>query len=132
MTLTPDQLTWTAVSGGREVTRLPSHFVCLNFTVHESDNHQNMGALANWQASAQRFSMTDMSSKVVGRLRSHIDQNFAGRYFVLYNGGSTVLPSVPPYTLLVAFEDPAEASFFSLQFEYLLKKIIEACEKKNK
>ena len=132
MTLTPDQLTWTAVSGGREVTRLPSHFVCLNFTVRDDDdNNQNTGIVAGWNPTSTRLSMSDMSSKVVGRLRSYIDQNFSGRYFVLYNGGSTVLPSVPPYTLLVAFEDPAEASFFSLQFEYLLKKIIEACEKKK-
>jgi len=106
--------------------------VCLNFTVRDDDdNNQNTGIVAGWNPTSTRLSMSDMSSKVVGRLRSYIDQNFSGRYFVLYNGGSTVLPSVPPYTLLLAFEDPAEASFFSLQFEYLLKKIIEACEKKK-
>jgi hypothetical protein len=128
--LTPDQITWLNVSGCREVKRLPSHFVCVvhSFGSPASQTPWHNASYQTW------MSMDDTpwsEPKCLNMFRAHIENTFSGRYFISFNKTGRPSAVADSQTLLVAFEDPAEASFFSLQFDYLIKKIGEKLSKKK-
>jgi len=128
--LTPDQINWLSVSGSREVKRLPSHFVCVTHSFRPEEVDTSGGYFFSSVARTQE-SLNCGDEKSLNHLRVHIENNFAGRYFIGYNNNGCPDAVAPPQTLIVAFEDPAEASFFGLKLDYLIKKISEESSKKN-
>ena len=117
-----NQITWLNVSGSREVTRLPSHFVPV---VTASDPGTFMST-AFWETGG--FG----DAKFINMLRIYIENNYAGRYFIRYNSSGTPTALSSSYALIVAFEDPAEASFFSLQSEFIFANITKKINARKK
>jgi hypothetical protein len=133
--LTPNQITWLNASGSREVKRLPTHFICV---VYQIKNTDYLAAVRNgtWynvsMSSSNSWSIDNWGDiKSMNRLRMYIESTFSGRYFLTFNSSIKPAAAVNPGALLVAFEDPSEASFFSLQIDYIVKTIAEELTEKK-
>lgn len=97
-----DKINWFTVSGSQEVSRLPSHFIKIEYRLFDNP-------------------IADREERFKTLIRKEICNTCSGRYFI----GLLQFHHDDHETLVVGFENKSEAILFKLRIDYIVSSTLK-------